>query len=124
MKTKLEGSPPEMVSACDILQQMLEHPALKEKQRVSGAYGVSTGGEAIITSSSTIETFDRNTNELTRAKYACERGMVVSPLSGEKSGRFFTTPEEFQRELEKAKRLEKEEAEWAKKGLFARLIGK
>lgn len=101
-------APQEMVSACDILRKMLEHPPVMRPLQIGGGVGISSVGHAIFNSAVSVDTFDEDTNALLRAQFACEKKLVVSPLS--KARLFYTTPEHFPAQAEQAEE-EKAQAE-------------
>lgn len=115
MNNRPKDNQPKMTSACEIYRAMLEHPAIARTHHVGGGVGVTTNGKAIFNPSGNIESYDKDTNDLLRAKFACDAGMVLSPLSNE-SRMFYTDPEKFNSELEAAQRI----AEENKEGWFSR----
>lgn len=88
---------------------------------MGGGVGISTGLNVVFAPSSKLHTFDKDTNDLLRANCACNEGMVVSPLSNNKSGIYYTTRKDFGAELEKAKQIAEEIAAQKESGWFSRL---
>jgi hypothetical protein len=107
MKTRppAEQQPqPPIVSACDILKEMLSKPPKKQVQRVGGGVGMTGNGQPVWTPSDRIDSTDEDTNRLLRAKFACEQNMVVSPYSSERS-LLYTTRDKYPAEVTHAREI-------------------
>lgn len=92
MNSRIKNNQTEATSACDFLKKMLKKRPLPDAQFGVGNFHSAYTWEIL---------------ELNRAKTACKLGMVVSPLSTERN-RFFTTREEYPKELKQANRQAKE----------------
>lgn len=72
-------------TACEVLDEMLQElPGIRvEVEGGRDSIGFNTDGQVSFSRLEPTVRFDygRDTNALVRAKYACERGMVVSPAS-------------------------------------------
>ena len=104
-----------MTSACESYRKMLQGIPKVQTHEFGGksSFGASTSGNMIFTmppAKEEIVSYDKDTNSLVRAKFACEEGLVVSPFST-KETTIFTTPEKFPDHLAFLKESEHKEAE-------------
>ncbi|KTC99036.1 hypothetical protein Lgee_1302 [Legionella geestiana] len=103
-------------SACDVLEEMLQQlPKVRvDIDEPRRSVGVSTDGNISISMQEPVARISlaEDTNALLRAQLACERHMVVSPLSG-KRNMIFARPEDIKRHEmlaeERAARREEEQ---------------
>ena len=119
--------PDKPTSACEILQTLLRYPAEKRRQNVGGGVGlgISTSGNAIttFTPSDTITTYDKHVADLQRAKFACEIGLIVDPLSY-KNNLTYTSKTNFFSHREERKKRDADEAEKYNNKWYRRMFNK
>lgn len=94
------------ITACEELEKMLGNMAVIREQSVTrgGGVGVSFSGNPVITpsSTSTITSYDQDTNRLVRAQTACNLGFFKSPLSSTQG--IYVNEENYDSHLQEAKR--------------------
>lgn len=96
----------EVESACDRYYRMLGRAPVIRTEHVGGgtSHGLSSSGKIITTynRSEEISSYDKDTNDLLRAKFACQEDMVVSPLSTNRNT-FYVNKGELESHFEEAK---------------------
>lgn len=97
----------EPISACDLVREMLTCEIQPRTASADSTVGIDTRGRAIFNPSTKHETYDEAILAFVRAESACNKNMVVSPLSKNKQV-FFTTRESYPAELERANAEQKE----------------
>lgn len=116
----------EMTSACKILQELLKAPAASTRHSTGGGMTVSSAGNLVAVPSSSIQTFDGNTNAVIRALAACQQDMVVSPFSmspNNRHGVFFSHRDDFKAELEQVRQRDAElEKKRSEPGFISRVL--
>ncbi|MGQ3891549.1 hypothetical protein [Legionella sp. CNM-4043-24] len=113
-----EKSEKKYTTACEIYFRMLsEAPVVREEEIAGGpGLGVSTDGQVILSRQerSVRTSYDKDTNDLLRARFACQEDMFVSPLSTQNQT-FFAKKETLKRHEEIAeqrmRKLEEQRAQ-------------
>lgn len=97
------------VTACEYLDSLLLHEPIARCIKVGGgiATGVTGSGQVAIATipSDKITSYDHDTNDLLRARLACDKGYLVSPLSNQNSI-FYVKPEDYQTHKDKRNEID------------------
>ena len=100
----------EVETACDRYYRMLGRAPVIRTEHVGGGthHGLSSSGKIITTynSAEEISSYDKDTNNLLRAKFACQEDMVVSPLSTNRHT-FYVNKDELESHFEAAKQRDR-----------------
>lgn len=95
--------------ACEIFDEMLSNKPQLRKEHIGGVpnIGVSFSGNLLIITNNggDITSYDQDTNSLLRAKFACDEGMLVSPLSTSRHT-LFVRPDRYETHAKKAEQLD------------------
>ncbi len=82
----------EPISACKLYRDMLMKSAETREVTHHTGFGITISARPgfILLDNATSTSYDKSISDLTRAKFACEQGLVVHP-SSTSGDRFFTT---------------------------------